>query len=90
MTVDRRWLVISEDGRHNTLGRHSDPTEEEIRSVEAALVMAGTGGWLAVTEGIYHSRGKLEVLRVRVLGKPTADWETAVAHFLEIRKRAVN
>ena len=26
----RRWIVLSEDGRHSTIGRHTDPTEEQL------------------------------------------------------------
>jgi len=51
MTRERRWVVIGEDGRHATLGWHTDPSEEEINAAEAGLVALRTGGWLAVTEG---------------------------------------
>ena len=41
--------MICENGRHATVGRYTDPSEEEINAAEAALVASGTGRWLAVT-----------------------------------------
>ncbi|WP_281177061.1 hypothetical protein [Belnapia moabensis] len=29
-TRDRVWMILASDGRHVLLGRHSDPTEEEL------------------------------------------------------------
>jgi hypothetical protein len=52
-TREKRWVALGTDGRHITLGRHSDPTEDEIGRLEAALRAKGTGAWLAVAEGDY-------------------------------------
>ena len=27
---ERRWIILGEDGRHVTMGRHSDPSPEEL------------------------------------------------------------
>ena len=85
MTRERRWVVIAEDGRHATLGRHTDPSEEEIKAAEAALVAAGTGGWLAVTEGVYYSRDAMTVLQVRTLGTPAVTWDASSSKFVALR-----
>lgn len=81
MTRERRWIVLGDDGRHATLGRHSDPSEEEITQAGDALRAVGQGGWLAVTEGVYYSRGPLSVMMVREIAEPRQPWESAVAAF---------
>lgn len=88
MTRERRWVVISEDGRHATLGRHTDPSEDEINAAEAGLTTLGTGGWLVVTEGVYYSRDAMRLLLVRTLGTPTVTWEDASSRFLSLREAA--
>ena len=89
MTRERRWVVISEDGRHATLGRHTDPSEEEIQAVETALIVSGTGGWLVVTEGVYYSTDAVTVLQVRTIGAPAITWEDASSRFLSLRGAAI-
>ena len=89
MNRERRWVVIAEDGRHATLGRHTDPSEEEINAAEAGLVALGTGGWLAVTEGVYYSRDAIILLQGRTLGTPAVTWEDASSRFLSLRDAAI-
>ena len=88
MSRERRWVVISEDGRHATLGRHTDPSEDEIKTAEAALTASGTAGWLAVTEGVYYSEDAMTVLQVRTLGTPEVTWDAASSRFLALRNAA--
>jgi hypothetical protein len=38
---ERRWIVLGEDGRHITMGRHSDPSPEEVAKAEAGLAAQG-------------------------------------------------
>jgi len=85
---ERRWIILGDDGRHATVGRHSDPTEEELARASDALRANGQGGWLAVTEGRYHSRDTLSVMMVRELAPARVSWPTAVAAFLSARDRA--
>lgn len=40
----RRWIILVEDGRYSTLGRASDPSEQEIRRAEEALREQGLSG----------------------------------------------
>jgi hypothetical protein len=87
---ETRWIVLTTDGQHATMGRHTDPSEGEIASAEEGLRRIPASGWLAVVRGRYYSREKLEVLMVRPLASPDpADWDRAVAGFLE-RRRVAN
>jgi hypothetical protein len=49
--ADTRIVVLGDDGRVATLGRHSSPSEEEIASAAAALARQRLGGWLATMSG---------------------------------------
>lgn len=90
MSEERRWIVLGDDGRHVTLGRHSDPSEEEIEKVGHALKAIGQGGWLAVTEGVYYSRrATLGILMVREIASPRASWDDAAAAFHRLRRDAI-
>jgi hypothetical protein len=53
---ERRWIVLTEDGRHVTLSRHTDPTDAEVDATEKTPIDQQLRGWLAVTEGDYWSR----------------------------------
>ena len=80
---ERRWIVLSEDGRHTTLGRHTDPSEEQLTLAAEGLRAIGHGGWLAVTEGQYYSitPENLAVMLVRELAPTSTTWEAAVDAF---------
>jgi hypothetical protein len=86
---ERRWVVLGEDGRYATLGRASDPSEAELREVEANLAAAGLGGWLAVMEGNPHVGPVPRLMEVRRLGVPARDFaaaaETCIANILARR-----
>lgn len=79
--LETRWIVLGTDGRHVTLGRHTDPSEEEVRQAERALVVQGTAGWLALMKGGYYVRGKPVLMMVRSLAEPTRPFEEAAAEF---------
>jgi hypothetical protein len=89
-TIETRWIALAADGRHVTLGRHTDPTEEEIVATEAALAAQGLAGFLAVLRGVYYGRGAVELMQVRALAGATPDqWDAAAAAFVEKRKAAL-
>lgn len=91
MTYERRWIILAEDGRHVTVGRDTDPTDEDVARAGVGLQAQGLGGWLAVLEGHYYqSRSALTLLMVRVI-TPTdsATWEQAQESFLQIREGAM-
>ncbi len=86
---EHRWLVLAEDGRHVTLSRQTDPTDDEIARSAEALCATGQGGWLAVLEGRYYQRrDKVSLLMVRQLGPTKTAWEAAAEAFLTARRRA--
>lgn len=83
----KTWAVIGEDGRHVWLGRHSDPTEEEIDGAERGLATQGLAGWVAVVEGDYWSpKGKLAIVMVRPLANPASGFGAAVEAFEKARR----
>ncbi|MBY0332284.1 MAG: hypothetical protein K2X49_16625 [Acetobacteraceae bacterium] len=86
---ERRWIVLSEDGRFVTLGRASDPSEQEILDAEAALVRQGLAGWLAVMQGNPYVGMTPRLMEVRVLGTPTSTFEKATEACVEaiLRRR---
>ena len=87
MAGERRWIILAEDGRHATLGRHTDPSEAEIEAAGAGLGAQGLGGWVAVMDGFYHRpRSRLTLMMVRPVAPCPVAWEQAVEAFQEIRR----
>lgn len=88
--VESRWILLGQDGRHVSLGRHSDPSEAELAQAETALAASGQAGWLAVMRGDYYARrGRPELLMVKPLcGAAPTEWEAAVECFEGIRRDA--
>lgn len=84
---ERRWIILGEDGRYVSIGRHSDPTEEEIKAAEQALLSARTAGWLAVLDGNPYSSDALTLIEVRPLACPSARFADAVQLFMHQRNK---
>lgn len=77
-SAERRWIVLAEDGRFVTLGRASDPSEQEILEAEAALLRQGLpGGWLAVMQGNPYVGAEPRLMEVRRLREPTISFDQA-------------
>lgn len=76
---ERRWVVLGTDGRYVTLGRASDPSEEEVCGAEEALRAQGLAGWLAVMEGNPYVGTIPQLLEVRPLASSTVPFTDAVA-----------
>lgn len=74
---EKRWLVVTEDGSHATLGRHTDPAEHEIAEIGRRCDQLGLAAWLAVSEGRYHSRDRMSLMMVRPITEKVADWPEA-------------
>jgi hypothetical protein len=89
MLRERRWLIVAHDGRHVTVGRATDPTDEEVERAGAALLDLGLGGWLVVMEGFYHRPGsEPHLLVVRQISPCSTTWEEAAGRFESIRNRS--
>lgn len=88
--AERRWIILGQDGRHVSIGRSSDPSEQEIAGAAAALVATGNAGWLAVLEGDYWAaRGPVRLVQVRPLNGGTGGWDDAVVAFNRRRAEAI-
>lgn len=85
---DRRWVIVSEDGRYTTIGRASDPTDAQLREAEDALRRQGLAGWLAVMSGSAYGRKVPSLMVVRPLASPTKSWHEA-SHAASRSTRAV-
>lgn len=90
MVGERRWIILADDGRHSAIGRHTDPSDEEIARAGEQLRALGLGGWLAVSEGGYYQPSdKVSLMMVREIAPTAQPWETAVAAFMMIRSAAI-
>lgn len=76
---ERRWIILGTDGRYVTLGRASDPSDEEVRSAEKALQAQGLAGWLAVMEGNPYVGPIPRLLEVRPIAGPTVPFADAAS-----------
>ena len=77
---DRRWIVLSEDGRAATLGRVRDPSDDEIAQTETEFASRGIAGWLAIQSHSFHAEGPPpSFMEIKPLGVPAVSFETAVA-----------
>ncbi len=83
---EMRWIILCTDGRHVTVGRHSDPSPEEIVGAEAMLAAQGLAGWLVMMEGGYYQRRKPALLMVRPLCDPKTPFSEAVEAFQAARE----
>jgi hypothetical protein len=84
---ERRWIVLTADGGHVTVGRHSDPSPAELEVVANHLRESQIAGWLAVLEGSYYQTSEhLNVMQVRSLSAIDGNWERAVQLFEERRR----
>ncbi|MBS5905280.1 MAG: hypothetical protein KIC89_21715 [Acetobacteraceae bacterium] len=74
---ERRWIVLSTDGRYVTLGRATDLSEDEVRGAEEALRAQGLAGWLAVMEGNPYVGAEPRLMEVRPLADPVVSFAEA-------------
>jgi hypothetical protein len=75
---DRRWVVITPEGQVATVGRASDPSENELAALEQALLSRCKGGWLAIQSHSLYQASFPEFVEVRRLGEPAETFESAV------------
>ena len=86
-TRERRWLLVTSDGKHVTLGRARDPSPDELETAAARLGELNLAGWLAVSEGHYYGPGPLRLMMVRSLAEVAgATWSDAEAAFMSARE----
>lgn len=78
---DPRWIILTEDGHTNTMGRHTEPSQAEIDRVESAMEAVGVRGWLALMDRSAHAAGQPEFTMVREIRGPKVSFQEAVARF---------
>jgi hypothetical protein len=86
--LETRWIVLGTDGRHVTMGRHSDPSPEEIDAAEQGLAVQGLSGWLALMKGAYFVEREPSLMMVRPLANPMRPFDEAAAQF-EVKRKEV-
>ena len=79
--LERRYLLVSEDGRHTTLGREVEPDQEALDTAAEGLDSLGMAGWLVLSEGRYYSGEVVALLPIRRLTTRSGDWEATAVEF---------
>jgi hypothetical protein len=88
--MQRRWIVLGQDGRHVTLGRVAPPSAAEVAAASEAMAAQGLAGWIATLDGNYWSRRRVKLSPVQSIGaEARQDWRAAVAAFDATRRTAV-
>jgi hypothetical protein len=86
--TETRTIILGDDGRHVTIGRHSEPSEAEVATAGAALAAQGMGGWLCTLTGTYYGKRKVTLACIREVAVPRHDFAAAEAAFHAARKGA--
>lgn len=86
---EKRWMVLAATGQHSWLGRHSDPTDEELLAVSRAMAKLDMDAWLCVAEGNYWSDGYYAVLQVKLLNG-NGKFDTALDEFMAKRRETLD
>ena len=86
---DRRWVLLTESGQYATLGRASDPSEDDIRRAEDGLRARGQSGWLTVMSGTeYGDDDEVpDFIEIRRLAEPSVTFTHAVEKCVAAIKR---
>ena len=86
LPVDRRYLMIGQDGHHSILGRQAEPNEEALATATAGLDTLGMAGWCVLSEGRHGTPGdRLALLPIRKLTATKGNWDQAAAAFDTLR-----
>ena len=89
LPVDRRYLMIAQDGHHSVLGRQTEPSDETLANATAGLDFLGMAGWCVLSEGRHGTPGdRLALLPIRRLTTLDGSWDQAAAAFDALRATA--
>ena len=87
---ERRWIILTQDGRHVTMGRAAPPSDAKVEAAAAALAAQGLAGWLTTLDGNYWSRRRIALAPVQMLSDGAMlDWPAAITAFAAARQRAL-
>ncbi len=79
-------IILTDDGRHVSIGRATEPSESEIASSARGLIALGLGGWLVRMSGPYYSPSEPVTLTIlREIASPAKSFEEAEAAFRSLR-----
>jgi hypothetical protein len=82
-------MLLASTGDHSWLGRHSDPSDEELAKIAGQLNQLALTGWLCLAEGDYWAdNGHYVVLEVRKLAG-NDEFQVALNIFKNKRARAL-
>jgi len=86
---EKRWMLLASTGDHSWLGRHSDPSDEELAKLAGQLNQLALTGWLCIAEGDYWAdHGHYAVMEVRRLAG-NDEFQVALNIFNEKRAGAL-
>jgi hypothetical protein len=75
---DPRWIVLTEEGHINMIGRHTEPSQAEIERVEIAMGANGVRGWIAIMDRSAYAAGRPEFMVVQEMREPKISFEVVV------------
>lgn len=75
--TETRTVLLAEDGRYVTLGRHSEPSQDEIDTAIAALIASGSAGWVASMIGSPWLGLLPDFVMRQPAGRPRAGFDSA-------------
>lgn len=78
---DPRWIILFESGEYMLMGRHRQPSVDELREMEARMTERSVRGWLAVMDRSEYAPGEPEFVMIKAIGDPLASFEDAVINF---------
>ena len=81
--ADPRWIILLESGEYALMGRHSEPTLDELHEMETRMAATGVRGWLAIMDRSEYASGTPEFHMIRPILAPGTSFEAAVAKFRE-------
>jgi hypothetical protein len=81
-TAERRWIVLAPDGRYVTIGRHSDPSDQDISQIETDLSNRGLSGWLAIMDGNPWDGRLPTLMMVKPIAQPSTAFTEAAERFI--------
>jgi len=85
---DARTIILAEDGRFVTLGRHSSPTEEEIAEASAVMAANEIGGWLATMDRGFYGARCPKLVMIRQVSPTRSSWDDAERAFRFLHKNS--
>ena len=76
------FILLGSDGRYVLLGRHGEPSADEMAQITAHLSAQNLGGWVARMSGDYwHRARRVRLEQIREVAPSTTNFHHAEAAF---------